>query len=379
MLKMKIVNSKTVSIVLASFVLLSCQHKKIAIVNETSLKRAFKNDFYIGTALNDNQINEKNSEVDCLIVSQFNSITPENIMKCKAIHPQWNTYNFDLADKYVAYGKKNKMFVIGHTLVWHQQLSPFVKNIKSKDSVQLFLTNHINTVAGRYKGKVDGWDVVNEALNKDGTYRKSIFLEKLGEDYLITAFKLAEKAAPGTELYYNDFNIEQSKKRDGAIALLTKIKNSGARIDGVGIQGHWKLNSPSLQEIEESIVAFSKLGLKVMITELDISVLPSPKKLVGANVNQNFEADPKMNPYSKGLPDSLQIKLAQRYEDLFKIFIKHKDKISRVTFWGVNDSQSWLNDWPIKKRNDYPLFFDRNNKPKKVYDQVLSLKNNIEQ
>ena len=371
---MKIVNSKTVSIVLASFVLLSCQHKKITIVNETSLKRAFKNDFYIGTALNDNQINEKNLEVDCLIVSQFNSITPENIMKCKAIHPQWNTYNFDLADKYVAYGKKNKMFVIGHTLVWHKQLSPFVKNIKSKDSLQLFLTNHINTVAGRYKGKVDGWDVVNEALNKDGSYRKSIFLEKLGEDYLITAFKLAEKAAPATELYYNDFNIEQPKKRAGAIALLTKIKNSGARIDGVGIQGHWKLNSPSVQEIEESIVAFSKLGLKVMITELDVSVLPSPKKLVGANVNQNFAEDSKMNLYSKGLPDSMQIKLAQRYEDLFKIFIKHKDKISRITFWGVNDSQSWLNDWPIKKRTDYPLFFDRNNKPKKVYNQVIALK-----
>lgn len=171
------------------------------------------------------------------------------------------------------------MFVIGHTLIWHQQLPSFVKNIKSKDSLQLFLIDHINTVAGRYKGKVDGWDVVNEALNNDGTYRKSIFLEKLGEDYLISAFKLAEKAAPDTELYYNDFNIEQPIKRAGAIALLTKIKNSGARIDGVGIQGHWKLNNPPFQEIEESIVAFSKLGLKVMITELDISVLPSPKNL----------------------------------------------------------------------------------------------------
>lgn len=369
--------SKTAATILVSLVLLSCHPKKVTKVNEQTLKKIFKNDFYIGTALNDNQINEKDLAVDSLIVSQFNSITPEKIMKCRVIHPQWNIYNFDLADKYVAYGKKNKMFVIGHTLIWHQQLPSFVKNIKSKDSLQLFLIDHINTVAGRYKGKVDGWDVVNEALNNDGTYRKSIFLEKLGEDYLISAFKLAEKAAPDTELYYNDFNIEQPIKRAGAIALLTKIKNSGARIDGVGIQGHWKLNNPPFQEIEESIVAFSKLGLKVMITELDISVLPSPKKLVGANVNQNFAEDPRMNPYSKGLPDSMQIKLAQRYEDLFKIFIKHKDKISRITFWGVNDSKSWLNDWPIKKRTDYPLFFDRNNKPKKVYDQIIALKNII--
>jgi endo-1,4-beta-xylanase len=371
---MKIINSKTVSILMTGLLLISCQSKKAIVVSKPTLKGAFEQDFYIGTALNNDQINEKDSVVNHLIVSQFNSVTPENIMKCEVIHPQWDTYNFDLADKYVTYGKKNKMFVVGHALIWHEQLAPFVKNIKSKDSLALFMTNHINTLASRYKGKVDGWDVVNEALNEDGTYRKSIFYETLGEDYLITAFKLAEKAAPGTELYYNDFNIEQPNKRAGAIALLTKIKNSGARIDGVGIQGHWSLDGPSVQEIEESIIAFSKLGLKVMITELDVSVLPNPENLVGANVDQNFAEDPKMNPYTKGLPDSVQVKLAQRYEDLFKVFLKHKDKISRITFWGVNDSQSWLNNWPIKNRTNHPLFFDRNNKTKKVFDQVLALK-----
>jgi endo-1,4-beta-xylanase len=371
---MKIVNSKRATIIMASVLMMSCQSKKETIASEPTLKSAFEKDFYIGTALNNDQINEKDSVANRIIVSQFNSITPENIMKCEVIHPKWDTYNFDLADKYVAYGKKNKMFTVGHALVWHEQLSPFVKNIKSKDSLQLFLTSHINTVAGRYKGKVNGWDVVNEALNEDGTYRKSIFLETLGEDYLITAFKLAEKAAPGTELYYNDFNIEQPKKREGAIRLLKKIIDSGARIDGVGIQGHWSLDGLPLKDIEESIIAYSKLGLKVMITELDISVLPTPEKLVGANVDQNFAEDPKMNPYMKGLPDSMQVKLAQRYEDLFKVFIKHQDKISRITFWGVNDGQSWLNNWPIKNRTNHPLFFDRNNKAKKVFDQVMQLK-----
>jgi len=375
---MKIEMSKTASILLASLLVISCQvscqNKKNSVDKESSLKKAYSKEFYIGTALDNNQINENDSAVNHLIVTQFNAITPENIMKCEIIHPKWDTYNFDMADKYVALGAKNKMFVVGHALIWHSQLAPFVRKIKTKDSLELFMTNHINTIAGRYKGKVGGWDVVNEALNEDGTYRKSIFYQTLGEDFLVTAFKLAEKAAPGTELYYNDFNIEQPKKRAGAIALLTKIKNSGARIDGVGIQGHWNIEDLPIKDIEESIIAYSKLGLKVMITELDLSVLPNPKQLVGANIDQSFAQDPKMNPYAKGLPDSVQMKLAQRYEELFKVFLKHKDKISRVTFWGVNDQQSWLNNFPIRNRTNYPLLFDRNNKPKLVYEKVLDLK-----
>lgn len=367
---MKMLNNKTVAIIVAGALFMSCKSK----ITESGLKNSFEKDFYIGTALNNDQIEVKDSIVNNLIENQFNAITPENIMKCEVIHPEWNTYNFEMSDKFVAYGQKNNMFIVGHALLWHEQLAPFVKKIKSKDSLQLFVTNHINTVAGKYKGKVDGWDVVNEALNEDGTLRKSLFLEKLGEDYLVNAFKLAEKAAPGTELYYNDYNIEQPKKRPGAIALLTKIKNSGARIDGVGIQGHWGLDKPSVNEIEESIIAFSKLGLKVMITELDVSVLVNPYDLEGADVSKNYEEDPKMNPYTKGLPKDIQEKLAQRYADLFKIFIKHQDKISRITFWGVNDNQSWLNNWPIKNRTNYPLLFDRDNKTKLAYDKVVALK-----
>lgn len=346
------------------------------VTGKKSLKNAFKNDFLIGTAINTFQIEEKDSQARRLIPEQFNSITPENIMKCEVIQPGWNEYHFDLADKFVEYGRKHHMFIVGHTLIWHSQLSPFVKNIKSSDSLLLFMTNHINTVAGRYAGKVQSWDVVNEALNEDGTLRNSIFLEKLGEDYIRIAFELAAKAAPNTELYYNDYNIEQPKKRAGAIAMIKKLKAAGTRIDGIGIQAHWSINNLSLEEIEKSILEYSALGLKVSFTELDLTCLPNPWDLKGSDVNQNYEGSPFMNPYPDNLPDSVQTRLAKNYEDLFKLFIKHKDKIERVTFWGVYDGQSWLNNWPIRGRTNYPLLFDRNYKPKPAYVKIMALKEN---
>ncbi len=352
----------------------SCSLSQKLAPKTLSLKAAFKNDFYIGTALNNAQIEEKDSQASAFIPQQFNAITPENIMKCEIIHPEWDRYNFDMADKFVAYGKKHNMFIVGHNLLWHSQLSPFVSKIQNKDSLLLFMTNHINTIAGRYAGKVNGWDVVNEALEEDGTLRKSVFFNKLGEDYLVKAFQLSAKAAPNTELYYNDYNIEQPKKRAGAIALIKKIQASGTRIDGVGIQGHWSINGPPLKDIEESILAYSALGIKVMFTELDLTALPNPWDLKGADVNQNFPNSPFMNPYPKGLPDSMQVKLAKHYEDLFKLFVKHQDKISRVTFWGVNDGDSWLNGWPIRGRTNYPLLFDRNFKPKLAFEKVIAVK-----
>jgi endo-1,4-beta-xylanase len=370
-----IINLKSVGIVLCWMsvgIFCSCHSTKS--LQSSGLKTKFANDFLIGAAVNVDQINQKDPVVDKLIKQQFSSLTPENIMKCEVIHPEWSRYDFTMADKLVEYGRQNKMAIMGHALVWHEQLAPFVQKIQSKDSFKLFFDNHITTVASHFKGKIQGWDVINEALAEDGTIRKTVFLNKLGEDYLVDAFKLAEKAAPGCELYYNDYNIERSPKRQGAINIVNKIKASGARIDGIGIQGHWGLLTPSLEDIETSIVAFSKLGLKVMITEFDISVLVNPYDLDGADISRTFENTPATNPYTAGLPEDVAIKLAQRYEDIFKIFLKHQDKISRVTFWGVNDDQSWLNNWPIKGRTNYPLFFDRNSKPKLVYDRVMALK-----
>lgn len=340
----------------------------------TSLKEAYQKDFLIGTALGTQHILEKDEKANQLIKKEFNAITPENIMKAEVIHPQINQYNFDLADKFIEYGQKNKMYIVGHTLVWHSQLPRFVSKINSADSVRWFMTDHIKTVAGRYAGKINSWDVVNEALNEDGTLRKSIFLNKLGEGYIKEAFDLAALADPKAALYYNDYNIEQAAKRKGAIALIKKLQASGTKIDGVGIQGHWSINTLNLQVIEDAIIEYSKLGIKVAFTELDLTVLPNPWDLKGADVNQNFEGSPTMNPYTAGLPDSVGVVLAQKYEALFKIFLKHKDKISRVTFWGVNDGHSWLNGFPIRGRTNYPLLFDRAFEPKKAYQAVLNLK-----
>ena len=351
-----------------------CTGSKKSTSGSSSLKDLYKTDFLVGTAMNGEQIEEKEPKAAALIPAEFNSITAENIMKCEVIHPGWDRYNFDLADKFVAYGKRNHMFIIGHNLIWHSQLAPFVSEIKSSDSLMLFMTNHINTVAGRYAGKVNGWDVVNEALNEDGSMRNSIFLEKLGEGYVTKAFELAAKAAPNTELYYNDYNIEQPQKRAGAIKLIKKIQAAGVRIDGVGIQGHWSINKLPLEDLEQSINEFAKLGLKVMITELDVTVLPNPWDLKGADVNQNFEGNPAMNPYPSDISDSADTKLALYYERLFKLFLKYNDNISRVTFWGVNDSQSWLNNWPIKNRTNYPLLFDKNFNKKSAYKKVAALK-----
>ncbi|HYV54700.1 MAG TPA: endo-1,4-beta-xylanase, partial [Chitinophagaceae bacterium] len=260
-----------------------------------------------------------------------------------------------------------------HTLIWHSQLPAFVRRIKDADSLRQFFTDHITTIASRYDGKILSWDVVNEALEEDGSLRKSIFRQKLGDDYVTDAFRLAQKAAPHTELYYNDYNIEQPQKRAGAIALIKKIQAAGVRIDGVGIQGHWHLNKVPLKDIEESILEYSALGLKVMFTELDIEVLP--RNFQGADVNQRSNANaPSNNPYVNGLPDSVQQQLANDYANLFRLFLKYKDKVARVTFWGVNDGQSWLNGWPIPGRTNYPLLFDREFKPKLAFYKVIETK-----
>ena len=270
-----------------------------------SLKEVFKKDFLIGTAMNTRQIEEKDMVADALIKQQFNAVTPENIMKAEIIQPGWNTYNFDLADKLVAFAQKNKIKVNAHTLIWHSQLPSFMRKMKDADSVRKYFVDHITTVAGRYDGKVYSWDVVNEALNEDGTLRNSIFLQALGDDYIVEAFRLAQKASPHSKLYYNDYNIEQPKKRAGAIALIKKIQSAGVRIDGVGIQGHWRADNVPMKDIEESIQEFSALGIEVMFTELDLGVLKNPWDNNTADVSDTAKGNTSMNPYASGLPDSV--------------------------------------------------------------------------
>jgi endo-1,4-beta-xylanase len=337
-----------------------------------SLAQVFSKDFLIGTALNEGQINERNPAEAAFFAKQFNVITAENIMKSEVIHPTWGNYRFEAADKLMEQAARNNHKVIGHTLLWHSQLPAFVRQMRSKDSLQQFVQEHIATVAGRYKGKIHGWDVVNEALNEDGTMRNSVFLRLLGPDFVTEAFRLAQQADPQAELYYNDYNIEQPNKRRGALEIVKKIQAAGVRIDGVGIQGHWHTGKVNLKDIEESIEAFAALGVKVMITELDLEVLP--RNFQGAEVSMRVAADPALNPYVNGLPDSVQQQQAKDYENLFKLFLKHKDKVSRITFWGVHDGQSWLNGWPVRGRTNYPLLFDRNLQPKAAYYSVVNLR-----
>jgi endo-1,4-beta-xylanase len=345
--------------------------------SQISLSDAYKNNFFIGAAISEDQILEKDNRSLSIVRNQYNTITPENAMKWMFLQPSPNKFEFELADKYVEFGLNNKMHIVGHTLVWHSQLADFMNEVTDKTIMSNYVNNHINTIVKRYEGKIDTWDVVNEALNEDGTLRESIFLKTLGENYIIDAFKLAEKVDPDAELAYNDYNLCSPKKREGAIRLIKNLQRENAKINAVGIQAHWQLNTPSIDEIEKSIIAFEDLGVKVMFTELDISVLPNPWEVVGAGVEQNFDqfiGDPKMNPYPEILPDYMLQKQAKRYEDIFKLFLKHEDKISRVTFWGVTDKTSWLNDWPIKGRTNYPLLFDRSYQSKEAYQSILDLK-----
>jgi endo-1,4-beta-xylanase len=353
------------------FVLLTNQ----ALGQNASLKETFKKDFLIGTALNPAQIQERDTAAARLVLQHFNAITPENSMKAMHLHPEWDKYNFTVADQLVAYGKKHNIKINGHTLIWHSQLPNYVRKLNNADSLRQYMKDHITTIAGHYKGKVFSWDVVNEALADDGTLRKSIFLQLLGEEYIIEAFRLAQAAAPDAELYYNDYNIEQPKKRAGAIALIKKLQAAGVRIDGVGIQGHWRAAQIPFAAIEQSIKEFSDLGVKVMFTELDLSVLPNPFNGDNADVNaRTANITNELNPYPGGLPDSVQATLGKGYANLFKLFLQYKDKVTRITFWGVHDGQSWLNNFPVRNRTNYPLLFDRNYQPKPAFYSVIAIK-----
>jgi len=224
---------------------------------------------------------------------------------------------------------------------------------------------------GRYQGKIGGWDVVNEALDDDGALRQSPWLKIIGEDYILKAFQFAREADPKAALYYNDYSLENAAKRKGAAALIKKLQSQGVTLAGVGLQGHYKMDWPTSTELDETIKEFASLGVKVMITELDIDVLPSAMRSPGADVNLRAASRAGLNPYTNGLPDAAQQALAKRYAELFAVLVKERSHVGRVTFWGVTDATSWLNNWPVRGRTRYPLLFDRGCKPKPAFDAVL--------
>jgi endo-1,4-beta-xylanase len=347
---------------------------------QIALKDVFKNDFYIGAALSIEQILGKEPKAVAIVEKHFNSITPENILKWEEVHPEPDRYNFAPADRYVALGEKNKMFIVGHTLVWFHQTPDWVFEDDSgkplsREALLERMKEHIFTVMGRYKGRIHGWDVVNEAIMSDGTFRNNKWYEIIGEDYVLKAFEYARQADPAAELYYNEYDLEKETKRQAVVRLIRDLQSKGVRIDGVGTQGHWFLDYPSIEEIEASILALSELGVSIMVTELDIGVLPFypvDARLVPLS-SFDAETQKKFNPYPDGLSDSAQKDLASRYAQLFSLFHKYRDTISRVTFWAVHDGQSWRSYMPISGRADYPMLFDRQCNPKPAFNAAVKI------
>lgn len=365
----------TIKIIMVLFLFCSCQsqHAEREQGSVRPLSTSYENEFKVGVALNTPQVFGKIPEASSLISRHFNSTTPENLLKWEEVHPQPGQYNFGPADEYVSFGEKNDMFIVGHTLVWHNQVPDWVfedtrgKGVEA-DTLMQRMEEHISTVADRYKGRIDGWDVVNEAVLDQGGIRNSPWQEILGTEYIAKAFEYAHAADSTAELYYNDYNLWKPDKRQEVVSLLKELQARDIPIHGIGMQAHLGLESPPLRKVEESIEAFARLGVKVMITELDIDVLPEE--------GDTGSVDPKeLNPYVEGLPDSVEQKLTQRYVNLFKLFRKHSNKIDRVTFWGLDDGQSWLNNFPIRDRKNYPLLFDRKYDPKPALQAIINLQN----
>jgi len=343
---------------------------------QPTLKDAYKGCFLVGAALNPAQFSGEDPREEALVKSQFNTISPENVLKWEVVHPHPGTYDFSLADKYVEFGQLNHMFVIGHNLVWHSQVPQWVfedenHNPVGRKVLLKRMRDHIHKVVGRYKGRIKGWDVVNEALNEDGTLRQSGWIKIIGDDYIEKAFRYAREADPQAQLYYNDYSLENEAKRKGALELVSKLKAKGVPITGVGLQDHVQMDWPTADQIDATITEFGKLGVKVMITELDVDVLPAATPSGTADASLSVASDPKLNPYPNGLPEPVQQELSKRYADLFGTYGKHCGLVSRVTFWGVTDKESWKNNWPVKGRTNYPLLFNRDAEPKPAFGSVI--------
>ena len=370
----------------AALALAACTHLSTAAAQSSAatLKDAYRDAFKMGAAINAATALGTDSATQRLVLREFNTITADNFQKAALVNPQPGVYDFRAGDAFVALGERHGMFIVGHTLVWHNQTPPwFFTDSAGKPNTppqQLErMRSHIEAVAGRWKGRVHAWDVVNEVIGDDGSYRPTTWVRGVGNgDTLVShAFRYAAQYAPGAELYYNDFNAWRPAKRDGIVRLVRMLQKQGIRIDGVGMQGHWGLNYPENRYIEAAIDSFAALGVKVMITELDVDVLPLTKEgqIIGQSMAepqwQNEEFEKFLDPYKAGLPDSVQRQLTARYEELFRIFWRRRDKLDRVTFWGAHDGLSWKNGYPVPGRTNYPLLFDRQRQPKPAYDAVL--------
>jgi len=336
------------------------------VLDNQGLKDFYSNYFPIGVAVG---LRNLRGDESVLIKKQFNSLTAENAMKMAPLQPKEGEFYWKAADSIVNFAVKNGIKIRGHNLCWHQQTPDWMfkdgdKQV-SKETLLKRLKTHINTVVGRYKGKIYAWDVVNEAIddNPANFLRNSKWFEICGEDFITKAFEYAHEADPGAKLYYNDYNSELPEKRERIYKLLKSLKDKGVPIDGVGLQAHWSLKSPTEADLRTAIERYSSLGLKIQFTELDISIYPWEKdrRAKRPGESDQFTAD-------------LEVRQAAKYAMVFNVFRAYKDVITNVTFWNVSDRHSWLDEYPVMGRKNYPLLFDANLQPKKAYWEVINFK-----
>lgn len=307
-----------------------------------------------------------------MILQQFNCLTADNQMMPANLVDDAGNFTFENGDIVADFAKKHRLVFFGHMLLWqHLSRDWFFKDKLGKplprEQALANLKRYIDTVCAHYRGKVRAWDVVNEAISdQPGEYlRDTPARRAIGDDFIAKAFEFAHAADPEAELYYNDYNIELPDKRAKALRLIRSLRDQGVRIDAIGIQGHWHIDGPAVSVIEDAIREFHQAGFKVMITELDVDVLP--RTTSGADL-VSVEEGP--NPYPNGLPEDMQRRLAQRYRDIFAAMLR-PDGVTMITFWGPDDAHSWLNDFPVKRRTNHALLFDRQTRPKPAFTAVL--------
>lgn len=374
--------TRTGSLALSAYLMSSSRYSLAHLMSEavdgSGLKETFADKFLFGTAISTETLSGLNESRLALITKEFNAITAENDFKWEMLRPDSQTWHWNLADKFVDFGLNNNMHMIGHALVWHSQIQDEVffdnkQKMLSREQLLNIMEEHISQLVGRYQGKIQTWDVVNEAF-KQGDWRESHWYKGIGEDYFEHAFRFATNSDPKAQLIYNDYGMDNLQKQQRVIEVIKGCKKKGVKIDGVGMQSHLHLDGPSLDEIERSILAYANAGLRVHITELEIDVLPKIEDYGNADIGNKYKYREELDPYTTGLPLEMEQKLAKRYEDVFKLYVKHSDKIDRVSLWGTSDDESWKNDFPIKGRTNYPLLFDRTQAPKLAYHRLKELK-----
>jgi endo-1,4-beta-xylanase len=339
-----------------------------------SLRDAAAGLFTVGVGISD-RIPEQPADWP-LLTTQFGAVTPENCLKPDPVQVAEGKFSFTRADAFVNFATSNQLQTVGHCLVWAKddRTPPWFyrdgTNPASRELLLARMKTHIDTVAGRFRGRIAMWDVVNEALDDGTNYlRASGWSAACGEEFIAKAFEFAHAVDPKALLIYNDYNNEQPAKRAKLIQLVRSLREKNVPIHAIGLQGHYEIDRLPLADMEATLVAMRELGMKVVVSELDIDVIPRGGWWADGGKHRGELA--KLDPYRDGCPPEILQRQAEQYAQLFRLFRKHADVIARVSFWNLHDGQSWLNGFPWRRVN-YPLLFDRERKAKPAFEAVIN-------